>query len=448
MTRNNLSKLKILFVIRARSLSQMGIMAEWSEMSLIGPLGETRQADYEQLWIGPWMERSIEPMDWSVFQRCLEYQPDVLFIYGWWVDPDDELKAGYLALFTFYLIRKLLNIKIVGLPMEQAPHQFETSDNLTRFCDLVFTYEDEDHFRNHSAFPEKHIATHHTPSPKLFHSDPRNRRDIDLVFVGKLAPVERFKGISALRHSGLAVTTPGVRDKDQIRLSNEEYANFHKRSKIVINWSRHWSGRWFQAKGRMFDATLAGAMLLCEECKEVNRWFQPYIDYVPFSNPDELVQRARYYLEHEEERLRIAVHGNRTALTKYSADVRWGQMLRHMREKSLYREAEAVEGLRRNASLNELRVARFFQRELKRQFPEFDQSVIDGAVAIVEKGNKSFVRRVHWHTKRLRWRMRGLHWRILRKLLPSFITRKRLRSVFNSLLGNVVKNTFTPDNQL
>ena len=446
-------KLKILFLNRAPNRSHMNDMSGLFEMSYMGPLSETKQADYDTLWVGPCVETKAPHLDWLVFCKCMEYRPDVIFVYGWWLHPDDEVQAGYTALFTFYLIRKLLKIKIVALLFDQAPHQFKTSDNLTRFCDFVFTHEHEDHFRNYSSFPEKHVVTIATIGPKLFHANPLGQRDIDLAFAGGVGgryPKERSIGLAALRDSGLIVTIHGGRGPDQVRLSNEEYADVFKRSKIMISWSRHISGKWYQAKARIFETTLAGAMLLCEECKEVNRWFQPCVDYVPFSTTEELVERARYYLEHEEERLKIAVQGHRTAMTKYRADVMWGQMLQDMRTKSLYREAEAIEGLKRNASLNELRVARFFQRELQ-QYPQFDQSVIDAAVAIVEEANQSFMRKLHWHSwymKSLRWRMsrrmkrlrgrmkkwrrqvRGLHWRILRKLLPSFITRDLLRSLF------------------
>ena len=415
----------------------MADMAGLFEMSYFGPVKEVGLADYDMFWGGPWLETNGIPLDWLLFQKCLEYQPHVIYIYGWWLDPDDRLKASHFALFTFYLIRKLLNIKIVTLVFDQGPSNFKTSDNLARFCDFVFTHEHESLFRNNSYNPEKHMVTHATFSPKLFHGDPLAHREIGLAFAGGIGGYssDRANGLRALRASGLTVTAPGGRGEGQPRLANEEYANFFKGSKIVVNWSRHISGKWFQAKARIFEATLAGAMLLCEECDPVNRWFEPYVDYIPFSSTEELLQLARYYLDRDEERLKIAIHGNQTALSKYSADVMWSEMVAQMRETSFYREEEAVEGLRRNASSNELKVARFFQRELN-QLPRFDQLVIEEAVAIVEEGNKSLARRVQWQVDRLIWRkrrLRGLHWIILRKLLPAIVTRKRLRSGFASL---------------
>lgn len=413
-------------------------LAELFQMHFIGPLGETDQADYRVWWVGPWLESSVASIDWALFSQCLEYQPDVVFVYGWYPPSGSDPRKGMTSLFTFYLLRKLLGLKVVALLHDQHAHQFRTTDTLTSLCDMVFTHEHEDTFRNHSSFPEKHIVTPSTFSPSLFHSDLLEGRSIDLAFVGGLGgryPPERADGIAALRASGLEVSTPGGRDVHQTRISNEEYARVFKSSKIVLNWSRHISGGWFQAKGRVFEATLAGAMLLCEECDAVNKWFRPYVDYIPFSNPEELVQRAKYYLDHEEDRLKIAAQGNQIALSQYSAEVVWAQRLQVIRDMSRYQETEAVEGLRRSASSNELKVARYFQRELN-QFPQFNQSVIDEAVAIVEMGHKSLARRVRWEIDRLRWqrrKLRGLHWKILRKLLPSFITRKRLRSGFFSL---------------
>jgi hypothetical protein len=440
------SKPRILFLNRAPNESHMNDMKGIFEQTTMGALAETGQADFETLWVGPCVGTKAPELDWLVFKKCLEYGPDVLFVSGWWMHPDDELKSGYPSLFLFYLIRKLLKIKITTLLFDQTTKNFRTSDNLTRFCDVVFTLEHEDYFREYCSFPEKYITTFAIYSPKLFHAGPLDERNIDLTFIGGLGgryPEERSVGISALRDSGLRVTTPGGRGNDQKKISNDDYGAIVRRSKIIINWCRNISGKYYQAKGRIFETTLAGAMLLCEECDPVNRWFTPFVDYVPFSTTEELVERATYYLRHDSQRLKIAKQGHQTAMSKYRADLAWGQMLRDIEGKSFlggksfYREAEAIEGLRRNASSNEVKVAQFFKRELQ-LYSQFNSSVIETAVGIVEKANRSFVRKLHWSIQRTRWiigPLKNLPWRILRKLLPHFITRKNVKAVISSLVG-------------
>jgi len=415
----------------------MDFMEGHFQLHTLYPIVENGQADYESIWVGPCVGIKAPDLDWLVFKKSLEYQPDVIFIYGWGMRADDEYKANHISLIALYLIRKLLGIKIVALLFDQAFGNFNTSDNLVRFCDFAFTHEHKDVFWGYTLFPQKHIAVSPICTSR-FISRPFSPRDIDLLFIGGIGgryPKERAEGIQILRSRGLNVETPGGRSEMQEVISNEDYVKFTKRAKIVLNWTRHISGRWHQAKGRIFEVTLAGAMLLCEECAPVNRYFRPYVDYVPFSNTADLIEKASYYLENEHERLKMARGGHNTAIKKYRADIISETMVRDMMLSSYFEESEAIEGLERNASANELRVAWFFKNELQK-YPEFNQSVIEEAVGIVEKANWSFVRKLHWRRQRTRWIMRslkGMPLRILRKLIPASITRKRVKAGLNSL---------------
>lgn len=441
---DEISKFKILFLNYAPNPDHMNDMNELFKMSFIGPLDETGQADYDVLWIGPWLQVDDQPLDWLLFEKCLSYQPDIVFINGWWWRPDEAFKATRISFFGIYLIRKLLGIKFTIVLFDQAPHQFEISDRMVNFCDVVFTHESKAFVKKYSRYPERHFVTTATFSPRLFHGDARSERPIDIAFVGGLGgyPDERNQGIAALRASGLEVATPGGRGKGQKRLTNEEYADCFKQAKIVLCWSRHISKKWFQAKARIFEATLGGALLLCETCEPVDYWLQPNTEYVPFTTPEELAEKAKYYLEHEEERLQIAIRGNERALQEYTADVMWSQMIAAMKEDH-YDEAAAVRCLRQNASQNELFVAQFLSQQLKKQ-NLFDARFIDQAVDIVYQAHYSFFEKLRWngwYWESLRFRFirfltypRGLHWRILRKVTPRFLTRQKIKKAFSSIL--------------
>jgi hypothetical protein len=425
-------KPKILFAFYTLSEAHRDECIEIVKTSYIGPLDETGLADYDIFWYGPWMIDNWILINWFLFCKCAEYQPDVIMLINGWQPEYEDLAPSRPRLITFYLIRKLLGIKITAVWTDQAFEAFLESDILTRLCDLAFTHENKIVYQNYSAFPNKYFLTNQTSSTKLFQANPMDARDIDLGFSGGLTGYknQRTEGVAALRQHGLNVTLSETSGQGKGKLSNEEYATFCKRSKIVLNWSQHISGAWFQAKGRIFEATLAGALLLCEECEAVNHFFEPYVDYVPFSNTEELVDRAAYYLTHEEERLKIAVQGHRKAIEKYSAAQMWKDILKKILCQDLYREKEAVEGLRNNASINELKVARFLQSELKKEFPQFDPIIIDDAVSIIERGHKSFVRKLPWIKFKNRWPMMNRQGKtVIRKIFPSFISSDMLRSL-------------------
>ena len=76
-------------------------------------------------------------------------------------------------------------------------------------------------------------------------------------------------------------------------------------------------------QGRIFEATLCGAMLLESDNPETELWFEPMVDYVPFVNETDLVEKAKYYLEHDDERERIASNGHQKAKKMYNCERFW-----------------------------------------------------------------------------------------------------------------------------
>src|SRR5262249_8833567 len=110
-------------------------------------------------------------------------------------------------------------------------------------------------------------------------------------------------------------------------LSVREYAAVHQRSRIVLNFAKTgWEGG-IQVKGRVFEATLCGALLLEEANVQIKKWFEPGKDYVPFLALDDLVEKVHYYPGHEDERARIARNGWKKATRLYNARRFWGRVL-------------------------------------------------------------------------------------------------------------------------
>ncbi|MDE6128262.1 MAG: glycosyltransferase, partial [Lachnospiraceae bacterium] len=56
---------------------------------------------------------------------------------------------------------------------------------------------------------------------------------------------------------------------------------------------------------RMLDIIGSGGFLLCNAQPELVDYFRPDIDIVCYSSIEDAVEKARYYLSHEDERLRI-----------------------------------------------------------------------------------------------------------------------------------------------
>jgi hypothetical protein len=81
---------------------------------------------------------------------------------------------------------------------------------------------------------------------------------------------------------------------------------------------------------RSIEIPACGGFLLAERTAEHVRLFREDVEAVFFSNDDELLEKTRYYLAHEDERARIAAAGRRRCVEDgYAYDQRLAHVLRH-----------------------------------------------------------------------------------------------------------------------
>jgi hypothetical protein len=92
-------------------------------------------------------------------------------------------------------------------------------------------------------------------------------------------------------------------------------------SRIALN--RHIGAAGAYANNmRLYEATGVGSMLLTDERVNLGELFEPGREVVTYRTADELADRARHYLEHEDERQAIATAGQRRTLRDHGYDTR------------------------------------------------------------------------------------------------------------------------------
>ena len=111
-------------------------------------------------------------------------------------------------------------------------------------------------------------------------------------------------------------------------LSQEDYGNILRASKITVNFSRPvFDEEGFQCKGRVIEALSCGTLLLEQKNPETERWLIPGRDYADFADEREMIDKAKYYLAHEEERASIADAGHQKVRRLYSGAAYWRLIL-------------------------------------------------------------------------------------------------------------------------
>jgi hypothetical protein len=79
----------------------------------------------------------------------------------------------------------------------------------------------------------------------------------------------------------------------------------------------------YQVRARIWEAFWLRTFLLEEDNPITSLYFEPYVDYVPFTTLQDLVDKIRYYLENDEERDRIRMQGRTTVEKYYNARINW-----------------------------------------------------------------------------------------------------------------------------
>jgi glycosyltransferase involved in cell wall biosynthesis len=174
-------------------------------------------------------------------------------------------------------------------------------------------------------------------SPGQWQKDNFRRRgepyDYDVFFSGKLKTnpirqniVQRLTREGIRFYGGLQYPTPGAQSYEQRRLPFEEYENAINRSKINI--APEGYGQFTHRHLEIW--CMGGFCLSTPSIREVTLPLgnpQEGVHYVAFDDLDDMVEKIRYYLTHDDERETIAAAGRSLFETIYDP-ARHGEAIR------------------------------------------------------------------------------------------------------------------------
>jgi hypothetical protein len=79
----------------------------------------------------------------------------------------------------------------------------------------------------------------------------------------------------------------------------------------------------YMLRARIWETMWCRTFLLEEDNEVTSKYFEPYVDYVPFTTLKDLAEKVRYYLEHDEERDLIRRQGRATVEKYHNARIYW-----------------------------------------------------------------------------------------------------------------------------
>jgi hypothetical protein len=305
-----------------------------AETFTYGSLKSSGYATYDFFAIDDYYLTHQKRCDAALLDLCRSNKPDAYFLV-WWPGGPAHFNPTRETLYT---IRAKLNIPIVALWYDTWDDWLvKEALDILPLVDLAVVSDSLDHFRGCQDF-HKFINLVPPFDNAAFH-DPGLPRDIPISFNGGIRPYpDRQAGLDFLRGQGISVIKTGGQLEEPLVL--EQYSQIFQRSKISLSWTT--SGTRATLKGRLFEASLCGSMVLESACKETERFFQPMRDYVPFFDHKDLLDKTRYYLTHENERQQIADNGKRRALALCNPANYWGTILNAIKSKPLYNSNQAL----------------------------------------------------------------------------------------------------------
>ncbi|MEW6660615.1 MAG: glycosyltransferase [Thermodesulfobacteriota bacterium] len=155
------------------------------------------------------------------------------------------------------------------------------------------------------------------------HSLPRT---FDIAFVGRLDQRRKRRLILEALQSRFAVRIWGDRRDNEIK--NQEMGRIYSQARLVVNESIQG-----EVNLRVFEALAAGAMLLTEDVgPNLQGLFTPGEDLITYG-PQDLLEKAAYFLNHEGERRAIAKKGRERVCTQHDTLARARQFLDYLGER-------------------------------------------------------------------------------------------------------------------
>ncbi|MHB8578570.1 MAG: glycosyltransferase [Ignavibacteriaceae bacterium] len=143
------------------------------------------------------------------------------------------------------------------------------------------------------------------------------KKDIEISFVGQRHG-DRKQVFDKIIESGLELKIFGYNWEHFPRIPFHQMVRVFSRSKINLNLSNSSTMVEQQIKGRNFEIPGTKSFLLTGNAENLQEYFEDGKEIVIFNSPEELIDKAKYYLAHETERKTIAEYAFKRTISEHT----------------------------------------------------------------------------------------------------------------------------------
>lgn len=159
------------------------------------------------------------------------------------------------------------------------------------------------------------------------------KKDLDISFTGQ-SHSNRLEIVARIIRSGLHVEVFGYGWKNRTRLPFHQMVRLFSRSKINLYLSNAPNLNTQQIKGRNFEIPGTRNFQPSSIAETLSEYYEEGKEIILFASLEELIDKAEYYLQHEEKRNKIADNGYKHTLTEHTWHHRYDKIFEHVKYKS------------------------------------------------------------------------------------------------------------------
>ena len=267
--------------------------------------------------------------DWKLLAKCHDFRPDAIVLSTY--SPRNHMQA---SVETIRILRKNWDIPIIAIWWDTCWNGFwESIQPVLPFIDVHVVPENPLLTflgGNNSSPYRKRFLPLWSPLDPSIYNNPGWSRDINVSFLGQVGGYRsnRMPYIQHLMENNVPIYCSLFNRAQQP--PHSKYVEVLRRSKIGLNFSDSLDTH--QLKARVFETMLCGAMLMESENPQTRCYFEPMKDYVSFDSKEDLVDKIRYYLEHEQQRAEIAARGELKVRQCYNHVEFWKRVMSKLEE--------------------------------------------------------------------------------------------------------------------